>query len=196
MKWRFAEYIASLNHGTNAALKYGLRLSNLTSGGMITEYVKFSSVYEPYLHDANQPVAWVRCFIHNGTTGASAELITRARNVIAGYYEPDGTPVPGWKAAGVKVDVDAATNLPVNISATLTALPGFDSSVVAQEVSSYISAYLSELDIAEPAIRSELIAVAMNVDGVYNFVMTSPAADTTAQYYQKIVPGTTSIVIA
>lgn len=193
-KWRFAEFIASLNHGTCAALLYGLKTASLTdANGLVTEYVKHASVYEPYKLDNQQPIAWVQCFIHNGTSGASSNLITRAAAVIDGYYDSNGNPVSGWKAAGVKVDVAAATNVSVAVTATLTAAAGYSSSALITQVTAAIQAYLYGLDIGMSALRAEIISAAMAIEGVYNFVMSAPASDTTATYAQKIVPGTFTI---
>jgi len=193
-KWRFASFIASLNHGTAAALLYGLKTVEIkNSGGMVTEYVKLASVYEPYKFDALQPIAWVRCFIHNGTTGASSPLLARAADVINGYYDDTGAPVSGWKAAGVQVDVEVAANVTVNVTATLTASPGYSSVALIASVTNAIQAYLFGLDIGVSALKAEIIAAAMGVEGVYNFVLTVPAGDTAATYSQKIIPGTISI---
>lgn len=193
-KGRFAEFIASLNHGTGAALLYGLKTSQLTDvNGLVTEYVKHASVYEPYIDDNQQPIAWVQCFIHNGTTGASSNLIARAAEVIDGYYDSNGNPVSGWKAAGVKVDVAAAANVTVAVTATLTAEAGYSSAALITQVTAAIQAYLYGLDIGKPALRAEIIAAAMAIEGVYNFVMTVPAVDTTTTHAQKIVPGTFTI---
>lgn len=196
-KVRFAAFIASLNRGTNAALEYGLRTARLTNAyGVTTESVQAVSVVEPYVDDANQPIAWVKCYIHNGVNGASAGLLAHAHEVVHGYYDDNGQAVPGWKAAGVKVDVLAATEKPVAVTAVLTALPGYASADLIAAVTESVSAYLQELGIGKTAVRSEIIALAMSVPGVYNFVPSLPAGDTTSLRSEKIMPGTITITAA
>lgn len=193
-KLRFSAFIATLNHGTVASLKYGLNSTALyDANGMVTEYVKFSTVYEPFAHDIDQPVAWVQCFIHNGASGASAELISKAILVMKGYYADDGTAVPGWKAAGVRVDIGAAENVSVDVTGVVVALPGYSSASLAPLVGAAISEYLTSLGIGEAAIRSELISAAMSIEGVYNFTLSLPAADVAVSYSQKAIPGTVAI---
>src|SRR3546814_6403650 len=68
----------------------------------------------------------VECYVHNGVGNTSSALVNRARDVIYGYYDANGNAVPGWKAAGVKVEVYAAEEQTVAVTGVLTAMPGFD----------------------------------------------------------------------
>lgn len=193
-KVRFNAFIASLNRGTNAALEYGLKTTYLTdSAGNVTERVVSAAIVEPYLTDPLQPISLVNCYIHNGAGSTSSALVTRAREVIHGYYDSNGNAVPGWKAAGVKVELYAATEQAVNVTAGLTAATGYDKPTLIASATTEISTYLKELPIGSTAIRSEIIALAMNIEGVSNFVVSAPSGDTTAASNVKLMPGTFSI---
>ena len=193
-KVRFVAYIASLPRGTVAALEYGLKTTvRLDSAGNEIERVATVSVVEPWIADNNQPIALVNCYVHNGVGGTSAALVTLARQIAYGYYDAAGNAVPGWKAAGVKVEVYAATETAVAVTAVLTAAAGYDKPTLVTAASQAIAAYLLSLKIGEPAIRSEIIAIAMNIDGVTNFVATLPAGDTSAASSVKLMPGTITI---
>lgn len=186
---RFASFIASLPRGTVAAIRYGLTLVNLkNSFDQVIEVVRYSRVVEPYLADPEQPIAYVQCYIHNGVDGASSELIQRALDVLHGYYD-NGVPVPGYKAAGVKVEVFQAGNLSTPVTAAVTLLDGFDQATVFQQITHATTAYLEGLDIGRAAIRAEIIALAMAVPGVYNVTVSAPATDVTLTNIQKIMPG-------
>jgi hypothetical protein len=120
-KIRFASYIGTLQRGTLAAIGYGLSLAKLTdSDGLVTERVVSYSIVEPYKTDPLQPVGWVQCYLHAGSAPASVDLIAEAVKIIHGYTDTDGTVVPGWNAAGVQVDISAATDVAVSVTGTHT----------------------------------------------------------------------------
>ncbi|MGF6641778.1 baseplate J/gp47 family protein [Paraburkholderia sp. MM6662-R1] len=191
---RFNNFISTLPRGTVAALKYGLSLTTVTDAlGNVTERVVFSSIVEPYLNDDTQPFAYVQCFIHNGVGSTSSALVAQANQIIYGYYLPDGTPVPGWKAAGVKVDISAATEMPLAVTGTLEALAGYDQPTLCTLAQSAIFTYLQSLPIGTSALFSEMIALVMGITGVANFTLTAPVADTSSTPSTKIMPGTIAI---
>lgn len=193
-KVRFNAFIASLNRGTLAALSYGLKTTAITdSAGNVTERVATVSIVEPWLTDPLQPISLVNCYVHNGVGSTSSTLVTKARDVVYGYYDSNGNAVPGWKAAGVKVEVYAATEQTVAVTAVLTAANGYDKPTLITAATSAIYTYLQSLPIGSTAIRAEIIALAMNVDGVSNFVMSAPSSDTTVAANIKIMPGTFTI---
>lgn len=193
-KLRFNAFIESLNRGTVAALRYGLSTTVLVdSMGSETERVVTSSVVEPWLTDPNEPISLVRCYIHNGVGSTSGELVDRARQIVYGYNDANGNPVPGWKAAGVRVEVFAATEQAVNVSAALTAAPGYDKPSLVTSAQQALFAYLIALPIGRTAIRSEMIAIVMNIEGVENFVVTLPVGDVTASASTKLMPGALNI---
>lgn len=196
-KDRFAAFILSLNHGTVAAIEYGLKLTNIKdSNGNIIEQVRTASVVEPYLTDPNQPIALVECYIHNGSTGASSHLLAQAQKVIHGYYDENGNAVPGWKAAGVHVEVYAATNVLVNVTGTLMALPGYDPSSLITLASSAVSDYLTALKIGKEALLSEMVRIVKEIEGVYDVSFSAPAGNTTATDKQKLMPGSITMTAA
>ena len=193
-KLRFNAFIESLNRGTVAALRYGLSTTVLVdSMGSETERVVTSSIVEPWLTDPNEPISLVRCYIHNGVGGTSSELVARARQVILGYNDANGNPVPGWKAAGVRVEVFAAAELTVDIEGELTAEPGYDEAALITAAQQALSAYILGLSIGGTAIRSEIIARVMNIEGVQNFVVALPIGDIPATASTKLMPGAMNI---
>lgn len=193
-KLRFNEFIASLNRGTVVALEYGLKTTFLTdAAGNQIERVVTAAVVEPWLTDVNAPISLVNCYVHNGVGSTSGALVTKARQVTYGYYDDLGKAVPGWKAAGVKVDVFAATEQTVAVTAVLTQAAGFDKPTLVNLAEQAIFAYLQELPIGATAIKSEIIAIVMDIDGVTNFVPSLPSADTTAAANVKLMPGALTI---
>src|SRR3546814_10137409 len=131
----------------------------------------------------------VECYVHNGVGNTSSALVNRARDVIYGYYDANGNAVPGWKAAGVKVEVYAAEEQTVAVTGVLTAMPGFDKPSLITQATEVVFAYLQGLEIGAPAILSEIIDLTQEIDGVYTFVPSAPVADTTVAKKTKIMPG-------
>lgn len=189
-KARFGAYILTLNRGTPAALRYGLSLAvAVNAAGDVIESAVFTKIIEPYLLDPLQPVALVNCYIHNGVAGASSALIADAQKKIAGYTDINGVRVAGWKAAGVQVTVQAATDVPVAITGVITLVPGYVSADVIAAVQASMGEYVLGLDIGADALRAELIGAAMSIDGVANFILTVPAVDAAITDTQKAAVG-------
>lgn len=193
-KLRFNAFIASLNRGTVAALDYGLKLAVITdSQGNETERVVSAKIVEPWVDDNAQPVGLVNCYIHNGIGATSSALVNRAREILYGYYDSNGQRVPGWKAAGVNVNVYAATEQPLNVTGNLTPASGYVEADLIAAANLAIAAYIRGLPVGDAAIRSEIIAIVMNIDGVYNFTVSAPAGDTSVAKSVKLMPGTLTI---
>lgn len=203
-KIRFNSFIASLPRGTVAALYYGMSLATVVdSNNNVIERVVYSSVVEPYLTDITQPIALVNCYIHNGIGSTSSALLMQAKKIIYGYYTAMGVAVPGYKAAGVNVQMYVATEVPVNVSGSIVALPGYSLSDVTVGgvtipgldtlAESAVYTYLQTLPIGSSALMAEIYAIVMAIPGVYNYLPTLPTTDQTVTNTQKIVPGTVEI---
>lgn len=196
-KQRFVNYVSTLSRGTPAALKYGATTAKIyDSGGYVVEEVIDSTVIEPWLTSPTETPGLVYLYLYNGTDGASNNLISEVGKVIDGYYDASGNPVAGWKAAGVKVVVLAATLTSINVTGTVTAAPGYQSASVRQAVSDAVTAYIAGLPIGAKVIQSEIIAAGMNVEGVANFRLSAPTNDTAIASNAKAVIGTVTLSAA
>lgn len=199
-KLRFNAYIQSLNRGTVAALQYGLKTTFLADAtGNVTERVVSASIVEPWKDiDASQPISLVQCYIHNGVGNTSSALINFARDVIYGYYDTNGNAVPGWKAAGVKVDVYAATEVNLDVGGTLTAAAGYDAPTLKAAAVAAVNAYIIGLPIGAPFQVATMIDQIMNIDGVANFVpadVSSPGIPQTGVTAGGTLTATTYYVV-
>jgi uncharacterized phage protein gp47/JayE len=194
-KVRFNAYLQSLSRGTIASYLYALNyLVSLTdAAGNVTEKVASAVVIEPWLTDNTQPVANVNVYIHNGVGSTSAALVAQAIKILTGYTDASGNKIPGYKAAGVNLTLVAATEQAVNVTATLTAVSGYDKPTLVTAAQQAIYGYLIGLPIGAPALFAEIVQLAMDIPGVYNFALTAPAADTTPASSGKIMPGTITI---
>lgn len=188
---RFQAYIRSLARGTPTALAYAAKSVALTdANGAITEQVKYAYPYEPYVDNSALPPAWVQLYVHNGVGGTSAALVAEVARVITGYYQDDGTLVPGWKAAGVKVDVLAAAETAVHVAGTVSVLPGYLATDVCIAASSAVQGYMHGLSVGESVLVAEIVAVVKrDVPGVADVHLDTPAANVAIDYAHKAIAG-------
>lgn len=197
-KLRFQGFISTLQRGTLAALRYGASTAVVRDvNGIVQERVVHIGIIEPYEVDpiANNP-GFVQIYLHNGVGGTSPALVTATQTVIDGSYLPDGTPVPGWKAAGVVVTCYAASEVVQAVTGVVTVLAGYQSAAVLAACTSVVSGYLLALKIGESAILAEIIERIMAVPGVYNVALSVPAADVAVTGSQKIMPGVVGLTAA
>lgn len=193
-KIRFIAYVTNLARGTGSAIVYGAQSAQITnSAGQVTEYVKFCTLVEPYVTDHTQPVGLVNVFIHNGSGNTSAALVALAQKIIDGYDDAAGTPVPGYKAAGVICTVAAATETAVTITGTLGYAGGAVTATVAAAAMAAVTSYITGLGIGQPVLFAELIALVMAVSGVTDITLTTPTADIAIAANAKAMPGTVTL---
>lgn len=172
---RFTAFVTTLPRATHAGLIRGATEARLyDAGGNIVEQVVDALVGEP------RP-GLVYVYVFNGTGETSSALVSRAKLVIDGYTELDGTKVPGYKAAGIVSVVAAATEIPIDVTATLVVAPGFDATRVRATVEASFVAYLNSLRIGQGFIYHELVELAMAVPGVDDVVVSEPTENLSAQ---------------
>lgn len=183
IKTRFTAYVATLSRGTGASLRYGAAQSTITdAAGAVIEQAKHIAVIEPYLADSSQPIGLVNLYVHNGSGNTSVALVARVKSDVDG----NGV-IPGWKSAGVVVDVYSAQDYLVNVAGSVVLVDGVAS--VSNAAQDAIGSYIQSLGIGSPVIRSELIAIIMAISGVYNVTLTEPLADVLVGSTQKAMPG-------
>ena len=196
-KQRFVAYIRSLQRATGAALAYGAKtVARFNAAGIEIERVKAVSVVEPYLANPAEPFSLVKVYVHNGTGSTSGALVTEVAKVIHGYTTPDGVKINGWKAAGVKVDVIAATEVATAFTGTVTVQAGFSEAAVVAAAEDALERYVLSLDIGEPILFKEAIGRVAEIPGVVNIVFSAPTADVPATNAQKPMPGVMGLVAA
>lgn len=192
-KQRFAQYVSNLQRGTVSALEYGCyTAARYNSAGVEIERVKAVSIVEPYLLDDLQPISLVNVYIHNGAGSTSGDLVDEVEKVLHGYTADNGVKVSGWKAAGVKVVVAAATEVEIDMpSASITVTPGYDKPTLQAQVEAVLNEYLLSLNIGASYLEAEAIYRVKSIEGIVN--ITGLPADTTSDADEKIMPGTITV---
>lgn len=103
-------------------------------------------------------------------------IISLAQKIIDGDAA-DRENYPGLRAAGVLVLVSVPQVLLQNVSATVVVKDGYDQNEVRAAVEQAIKDYINSLSISGDVIRNELIKRIMEVNGVFNVDLVTPATD-------------------
>lgn len=188
---RFTRYLRNLARSPDGGLEVGALTATVLSGGLVVERVLAARA----VTDPDQR-GLVRVVIDNGSGTASAALVTAAQTILDGSRAIDGTRIPGYKAAGVVVEVVAVTPQVVPVTAAIALDDGFDGTTVQPTAVTAIEGYLAGLGVFADLILADLIAIITLVRGVRDVVVSAPAANVRATTGARIVPGTITVTVA
>jgi uncharacterized phage protein gp47/JayE len=176
---RFREYILGLGRGTT----WGL-----VAGAKSVEGVRSASVLEHFPPVTGYYNATV--YIDDGAGNAPAELIAAVEDVLYG----DGTTSnPGYKPAGINIRVLAPTLVTTDVTVELTDTAEVARDYITATVESVISDYINNLTIGQDVIVSEIVQRVMEVQGVYDVVVSLPSANVSVGSTQVARTGTITI---
>ncbi len=179
-KNRFQAYIEGLGRANIAGLKAGaLSVAGITSVSIVELF--------PPVSDVN-----VNLYIDDGSSsGVSTAKVIATQMVIDGDGTEDN---PGYRAAGVNVVVKKPSIVTQNISATLSILAGVDTDQLQTDVINSLTAYVNALGVGSDIVYNELIYAIMDVFGVTDVVLTTPAANVTIAATQVGRIGTVTLL--
>jgi hypothetical protein len=183
---RFGRFIRSLARGTIASLEYAARTVQIETGdGMVVERVIHAVVSETPGH--------VDLFVHNGTGGTSDELVTAVETVVEGVWDAEnGRWIAGYRPAGMRVDVEKAAELAVDVILTVSAPEGLRGALVA-EIETAVATTIRERQAARTLNPIAIVNAVLAVPGVTGCLIVSPTAQQTAPSGTIFVAGTTTI---
>lgn len=132
----------------------------------------------------------------SGATAVSAYtyytgLVKTVQTVIDGS-KTDPVNFPGVRAAGVVVLVETPVIHRITVRLSITAQSGFVEANLVPQVREAVEAYISSLGIGEDVIQAEIIQRAMEVTGMFNVVVVTPASDVVVLQNELPVPFDTS----
>ena len=105
-------------------------------------------------------------------------LVAQVQKVLEGDIN-DSNSFPGVKAAGIILSVETPTIKRITVVASISAEDGFSEADLAPLVQEAMEAYIDSRGIGEDIIRSRLIDVAHNVDGVRDVIISDPVGNIT-----------------
>jgi uncharacterized phage protein gp47/JayE len=96
---------------------------------------------------------------------------------IVDGLDSDASSYPGYKAAGVQVEVSAPTVRHVTFIIDVTLIAGVSINAVVDDIKSKVSAYVNGLGVGQDVILSEIISAIMAVDSVADVEIITPSAN-------------------
>lgn len=183
---RFAEFVRSLSRGTMSACLYAVKLASLLDAdGNFDEYVtRVGQVEEP---------GYVRFWVYSSKGVATPALIARAQSLIDGYNADDGTVVPGYRPAGVRVDALAMAERAVPLSIQVGMYPGFDlDTAVRQSIADRFSSTLRATEPGTTLFLKNLVEEMLAVDGV-RIIVPQSTENIACAASEALVPGLLTI---
>jgi len=164
---RFAEFVRSLSRGTMEACRYAVAWTSLSDAdGNVDEYMTRLGQIEERGH--------VRFWAYSSKGIASAELLLKAQNAIDGYVTDAGAVVPGYRPAGVKVDVLAMVERSVPLSIQVGMFPGYELTTgVRQSIADRFGSTIRAVPPGQTLYLKTLVEDMLAVDGVRTIVPQS-----------------------
>lgn len=164
-KKRFRAYIEGVGRSNVAGIIYGaLSVEGITS-------TSANELFPP-VGNVN-----VRLYIDDGSVGGvSSAKIAEVQSIIDG----DGTENnPGYRAAGVNVEVLAPSIVTQDVTMTATVDSGVDIDQIKVDINTVLTNYINTLGVGADIIYNELVAAVMSVFGVLDVDITVPASNVT-----------------
>ena len=180
---RFQQYVEGLGRSNRAGLLFGA----LTVPGVVSASLIELSPPEDGVH--------VRLYADSGElTGTSEEILWQVQNVIDG---DDTAANPGYRAAGVNIQVLSPSVVAVDISAQVSVPSdaGVNEARVVEEATAAIASYVNSRGVGDSVIRSRLISGLMSVFGVSDVSLLAPMTNVSATDSQVLRVGVVTISI-
>jgi uncharacterized phage protein gp47/JayE len=180
---RFLLYIDSLVRCTLKGIKYAV---------LSIEGIKSASVLENFPSNG-----WVTVYADDGTGSLSAELKAEIEKTLKGDID-DYENYPGYKSAGIFVQVLAPTITTINISSSLSISSKTELSdlQIKNEVETAIQKYTNSLGLGEDWILANVIRYVMDCDNnIYDFYISVPSSNVIIDLDKLAKTGTINITI-
>lgn len=184
---RFAEFVASISRGTMVACSYQARQSRmLDADGAIAEYVVRSGVDEQPGH--------VRIYVYSSLGAPSAALLADGQSRMDGSTDPvTGAVTPGYRAAGVRVDVLAMQERAVPLAIRVEMLPGYTlTAAVEQQLTDIFSAQIRAVQPGDTLYLGSLVEALLTVQGV-RAIVPDATENITCEINEALIPGVLTI---
>lgn len=196
---RFNEFIVTLSRGTSSSIERGAKTAKIYNlDGEVIEQTLYARVLEPYLTDNTKPVSEVYCYVYNGFGSTTQDLVDETQKIVDGYYESDGTPIEGYKAAGVICHVVPAVERALDVTLSITPLEVLDDdgkeSLRIQAVQE-IEKYFRTLGPGSLFNRARLQTDLMNSLELLNYSNSLPSSDVSLPITDVHVPGVLTVTV-
>lgn len=184
---RFAEFIQALSRGTVTACMYAARNARvLDENGNIFEYVTRAGIDE-------EP-GYVRIYVYSSVGIPTDELLAHGQLLLDGTRDDEaGTITPGFRSAGVRVDLLPMTERSVPLSIQVGMFTGYTlTSEVEQQISDIFASSIASILPGATLYLGTLIEAMLVVPGVRTIVPTSNQ-NIICGVFETLIPGQLTI---
>lgn len=189
---RFRDYVQSIHRATADALAHGARTAAILDvDGNVIEAVRDAQVVETY--GQAQVLVWNGSFV---APAASTDLLARVDEVLRGYTDGEGNLVPGYKAAGITLEVAAGTIQAVPVTVAIYPEEGYSLTQIEPSVRASILSVFSRQRLGASRLRINDLRQAIGLTrGVIDLALTTPTADVAGGPGVILTPGTITILL-
>ena len=184
---RFADFVAALSRGTVTACLYAARQPTvLDADGNIDQYV----IKVGYEEIPGRMTVW----IYSNRGVASAGLLANGQTIMDGTRnEVTGVITPGFRPAGVRVDVLAMVERTVSMGFQVDMLPGFSlTAAVEQSMSDIYGTAIRGIEAGQTLYLGTLVELLLAAPGV-SAVIPQSTSNITCGNNETLVPGTLTL---
>lgn len=184
---RFAEFVRSLSRGTVAACEYAARQSRvLDEDGNLSEYVMRAGVLE-------NP-GYVRIFVYSNRGVPSDELVEDGQRRLDGWRdEVTGAVTPGFRPAGVRVDVLPMVERVIDATISVEMFPGQAlTEAVEQRLGDVFATAIRGVQPGETLYVGTLVELLLSVTGVRS-VVPAVNENITCGVHEALIPGVLNV---
>lgn len=175
---RFVAFINSLSKGTDGAIAFAITSVQANLQYTINENIDLNNATD---------YGQVTVVIDDGSGNINSSIVAAVQAVMQGY-----------RAAGIRVSVYAATTLTASAVMTITVGPGYVESTVEAQVQAAIASYLNNVGLANPAPYTRLAQVAYDtspgvIEVATGYTLNGTTADLVPTFAQTIKAGTVTV---
>ena len=186
-KARFAEFVASLSRGTVTACLYAVRQASLLDvDGNIAEYIMRVGI--------DETPGRVRLYLYSSAGAPSPAIVSQAQTIIDGTRDDEaGTITPGFRSAGVRVDVLPMAERAIDLSIDVRMAPGVPlTPAVQQALEDEFSGAVRAVQPGQTLYLGTLVESLLLAPGVLTVVPLS-GQNVVCGVNEALVPGTLTV---
>lgn len=184
---RFATFIGALSRGTVFACLAAAKSATVTDEeGNIEEYVTRAGYTEI--------AGYMRIFIYSSAGIPTSALLSNGQRIIDGWEDPDtGAITPGYRSAGVRVDIISMTERAIPLTARVTMLSGYLlDDAIKQSIADEFATLLASISPGQVLYIESIENSLLSVAGVKS-VLISATENITCGANEALVPGAVAV---
>lgn len=184
---RFIAFLKSLARGTPASLTYIAGQAQLLSlSGLVMERAQRVSIEETAGH--------VNLYVWNGHGQTSTELCAAISRLVEGYWDATAQQwIPGYRPAGMRVDVLPMVDQPLDVTLEVDAEVADRTDTLLAAVRSALSAAILSEPVNALLRPIELLGAVLTVPGIIGARLQTPTTAITLPPYTALIPGVLSV---